>query len=105
MADGNARRGIAAYEVPNGEGYEFTGGIGWTWSKDGNKVEIATESAPRRRTWDIVSVSDDGTILVLERRYAWIPDVSPEELWESSLTTYKAYDLTNWPAIWANSEF
>ena len=106
MADGHARRGIAVYDVPIGEGSLFGGGgVAWTWTKDGNKVEIASESTPRRRTWDIVSVSDDGTILVLERRYAWIPDVSPEELWESSLTTYKAYDLSSWPEIWANSEF
>ncbi|KKN82683.1 hypothetical protein LCGC14_0306410, partial [marine sediment metagenome] len=67
--DGTLRRGISGYSDFQSDTQSFNMGQEWTYSLNGNRIimSFSNEEIERERTWDIVSVEDNGRALVYER--------------------------------------
>ncbi|MFC1519443.1 hypothetical protein ACFL6Z_06950, partial [Pseudomonadota bacterium] len=119
-ADGTLNRGISAIEpewdwdeVGNGIGYFSLGDDRWTWDKSGRQVNMyfSSDWQERHRTWEVISVDDDGRALVLEHSvYGWdydnngeIEDSEIGQFIRPRINTFKLADLSHWEAEWQNT--
>ncbi|MEZ9367390.1 Ig-like domain-containing protein [Shewanella sp. 10N.286.51.B2] len=119
-ADGTFNRGLGGVtaeddwdEVGNGIGYFSLGDDRWTWDKSGRQVNMyfSSDWQERHRTWEVISVDDDGRALVLEHSvYGWdydnngeIEDSEIGQFIRPRINTFKLADLSHWEAEWQNT--
>jgi hypothetical protein len=112
-SDGTLNRGIyAATDFDNNT--SFQGDNRWTWSQNENVVTLDLNSNDRHRTWQIISVDDEGRALVLESSVRTSDhnndgDISDDErarIWiRPRINIIKQTDLSQWADTWQNTQF
>ncbi|WP_299809166.1 Ig-like domain-containing protein [uncultured Shewanella sp.] len=119
-ADGTLNRGVAGItpeydwgDLGNGIGYFHLGDDSWTWNTSGRNVNLYQSSdwAERQRTWEVISVDDQGRALVLEHSvYGWDIDnngvIEDDEFGQflyPRINVIKVTDLSDWQAEWQNT--
>ncbi|GIU40505.1 hypothetical protein TUM4438_01860 [Shewanella sairae] len=118
--DGTLSRGIYGVTaegdwegIGNGIGYFYLGDDSWTWSQAGRNVNLmqSLDWSERHRTWEVISVDDQGRALVLEySTRGWdinnngiIEDNEYGQLIFPRINVIKTTDLSDWQAEWQNT--
>ncbi len=119
-ADGSLNRGVKGVTpeddwegAGNGTGYFRLGDNSWTWDKSGRQVNMyfSSDWAERHRTWEVISVDDEGRALVLEHSvYGWDIDyngiIEADEFGQfvmPRINVIKVTDLNEWKKEWQNT--
>lgn len=118
--DGSLNRGISGVEAEddwgekgNGIGYFNVGDDRWTWTVSDNQIllKLETEQYTRVRTWDVVSVDDEGRAIILERSTRTEDFNNDGEIKMNEVRSFihpriniiKLEDLSQWEAEWQNT--
>ena len=109
--NGVLRRGIQG--VSSEKNYFYLGDDRWIWNDDNQKVNLILDTSfnKRHRTWQVISVDDEGYALVLEQStYGYDADqsglVEDDEIGQfirPRVNIFKQADLSSWPEAWQNT--
>ncbi len=111
-SDGMLNRGIYTATDDNNETY-FKGDDRWIWSQNENIVTLDLASRDRHRSWQVISVDDEGRALVLESSTythdqnldGEISDDEKDRVFvRPRINIIKQTDLSQWAGTWENSQ-
>jgi len=118
VADGTLNRGVSSVLAESwgndyGVDYFRLGDNRWTWDKIGRQVNMynVDEWNDRYRTWEIISVDDEGRALVFEHSiWGWdhnedgkIDESEKGQYIRPRINTIKLDDLSKWKGEWQNT--
>lgn len=112
-SDGMLNRGIYTATDDNNETY-FKGDNNWSWSQNENIVTLDLASRDRHRTWQVISVDDEGRALVLESSTYTHDQNLDDEISDDEkdrvfvrprINIIKQTDLSQWADTWENTQF
>ncbi|MBL4941019.1 MAG: cadherin-like domain-containing protein [Colwellia sp.] len=117
--DGTLYRGITGFDAnpDNWDGipeeHFYLGNSDWTWEKADNTVNMNHDGSgrPRQRTWEVISVDEQGRALVFEHSirkadFNFDGEITADEYGQfifPRINIQKKDDLSRWPTAWQNT--